>query len=215
MKQLLIIGGVIIVILGGVYFFMQNGDGMDVNDTDDAMTTDEGDMDSGDSSMGQNGATGANGSGAAANSVMLAENEGGNIAKISYVSLDTPGFVVIYRVKSNGDSTFLGSTDLLQAGTHTDLSVQSQSPLIEEETLVAVLHEDTDGDGRFDEDGDLYLNASDDSNTAIVTDVDVVAVDPTEESETLAEQVDAYIESELRAEADAEADAEAEAQYGE
>lgn len=188
MKNVLIIGAVVILILLGVYFFMQSDDMMN----DDAMNDDIASQD--DDALTDTNDDMNNDSNEVSSSVVLAENETGNFANIASVTLSDPGFVAIYKVNSNGDTSLLGNTDLLSAGTHSDISVQLGTVVAKEETIVAVLHAD-DGDGEFTfPESDFYLG---NETSAVVSDVDVVDVDYVDEAETLQAQVEAYIEASM------------------
>jgi hypothetical protein len=132
------------------------------------------------------------------NSVTLAENETGNFAVIATAQLSEPGYVAIYKANSNGQTSYLGSTALLEAGVHTNVSVQLATIVAREETIVAVLHSDN-GDGEFEAGSDAYMGTA---AAPVVTDVDVVDIDFDDEAESLQEQVEAYIEAEATAESD-------------
>lgn len=187
MKNVVIAGAVIILILLGAYFFL--GDDTDSMDAETAVENNAADEISGNDTVNTSTQTGTT------NSVRLAENETGNFANIASATLDRPGYVVIYKVNSNGNTTLLGSTDLLAAGSHTDMQVQLDTVVAREETIVAVLFADTDGDGEFSEGGDDgYIG---NAGTAIISDVDVVDVPQAEEQASLEAQVDAYLESSL------------------
>jgi hypothetical protein len=183
-KNIVIIGAVVIVALAGLYYFMTRGaDVDDVMNNDQASTTVDANNVSNTNGVGGRGAE---------NSVVLAENETGNVAKVAEVTLTQPGFVAVYNVNSQGDTTLLGTSDLLTAGTHTDVTVQLDSVIARNQTLVATLHAD-DGDGKFEfPDSDFYLA---NGTTAIVSDVDVVDVAAANEDAQLQKQVETQLEA--------------------
>ncbi|MEX0917524.1 MAG: hypothetical protein WDZ93_00015 [Candidatus Paceibacterota bacterium] len=191
MKNIVIIGAIAVVVLAGIYFFMQSDD---VN-MDEVMNGDEtaDEMDDTDT----NTSAGGNNSGAGPeNNVVLAENETGNFATIASATFTQQGFVAIYKVDSQGKTTLIGNTDLLEAGTHSNISVQLDSIVAKEETIVAVMHAD-DGDGEFEfPESDFYLN---NSTSAFVADVDVVDVDFADEEASLQAQVETYLEASAEA----------------
>ncbi len=125
------------------------------------------------------------------NSVTLGETETGNFVTVSSATLLRPGYVVIYRVNSQGTVSVIGNSDLLSTGTHTNLRLQLDSIIAKEQTVVAVLHED-DGDGEFEfPESDFYLG---NANMRIANDVDVVDVSAGNEPALLREQVVQYLE---------------------
>lgn len=128
----------------------------------------------------------------AQNSVDLAENETGNFADISQATLTKSGYVVLYKTNSNGESAIIGHSDLLTAGTHSNLRIQI-TPIAYKQAIVAVLHQD-DGDGKFEFPGaDKYLVNSD---ATIVSDIDVVDVTgDAKEDAVLKSQVNTYLEN--------------------
>jgi hypothetical protein len=133
---------------------------------------------------------------AATNRVVLAETLTGNFATIAQANLTKPGYVVIYRVNSNGESAVLGHSDLLKAGAHSNLSIQLDSPVAVRQAVVAVLHED-DGDSKFEyPDSDGYLvNAG----SMLASDIDVVDVTSAEaESKVLEAQTAAFLENNFK-----------------
>lgn len=190
MKQAAIIGAIIIVVLGGIYLLFGRDDAM-MNENGDNGTADES------NTMGDESSPGANGAGGdrttPANRVVLAENETGNFANIAQATLTESGFVVVYKVNSRGETTYLGNTDTLEAGTYSDLSVQLDTVVADEETIVAVLHADN-GDGEFEAGSDAYLGNAD---MPVVSDVDVIDTAFENESVELQSQVEAYIEAEM------------------
>lgn len=127
------------------------------------------------------------------NSVVLAETPAGNFATVAQAYLTRSGYVVFHLVNSNGDSSIIGKTDLLAAGSHANVKVQLDTPLAYKQAVVAVLHED-DGDGKFEyPESDGYLvNA----NGFFVSDIDVVDVSRSDaESKVLEAQVATFMEN--------------------
>jgi Na+-transporting methylmalonyl-CoA/oxaloacetate decarboxylase gamma subunit len=128
-----------------------------------------------------------------ANSVQLAAAETGMKATVDSATLSQPGYVVVYRVNSQNDTEVIGSSDLLAAGDYSDITIQLDSGIAKDQTIVAVLHAD-DGDGEFEFPGsDGYLN---DADQSIYSDVDIVDVDVADESEELSENVEAFLAEE-------------------
>ncbi len=131
-------------------------------------------------------------SSAPTNMVYLGEVESGNVVIVPSATLSRPGYIVLYRVKSTGESTITGNSSLLSAGTHTNVRIQLDQFLIDKQGLVATLHED-DGDQEFEyPESDGYLT----NNGTLVNDIDVVGIKSDyQESRTLEQQVEAYVEN--------------------
>ena len=187
MKNVLIIGAIALLVLAGIYWFTQGDEVLN-----DAETAEE--LENANEELGNDG--GANGAGGrtdqASNNVVLTENSTGNFATIATATFLQPGYVAIYKVNSQGDTTSLGNTALLEMGTHTNVRVQLDTIVAEGETIVAVMHED-DGDGEFEfPESDFYLG---NSTSAIVSDVDVVDVAFAEEAAELQAQVETTLEA--------------------
>lgn len=146
-------------------------------------------------------AAGANGGAAmqesipATNYVILGELEGGNIVTVSQASLLQDGYIVLYRINNRGESSLVGKSDLLKAGTHTNVSIQLVSVVAEMQAIVAVLHRD-DGNGKFEYPGpDRYLL----NDGLLTSDIDVVGIQRSDrESRVLETQVEAFLETNFR-----------------
>ena len=137
---------------------------------------------------------------APANSVVLAPAETGMSVTVQSATLSEPGYDVVYRVNSQNETQVIGSSDLLEAGDYSEVSIVLDSGIAKEQTIVAVLHAD-DGDGEFEFPGsDGYLG---DMSQAVYTDVDIVDMDASEESAALGENVEEYL---MENEADTEAE---------
>jgi hypothetical protein len=128
----------------------------------------------------------------ATNSVVLGEVEGGNTISVPRATLLQPGYIVIYRINSNGETSLAGKSGLLEAGTHTNIDIQLAATAIYRQALVAVLHGD-DGDGKFEYPGaDLYLL----NGGLLANDIDVVDIKRSDrESKVLETQVEAFLET--------------------
>ncbi len=131
---------------------------------------------------------------AASNRVILGELEGGNVITVAEATLTKKGYVVLYRVNSNGDSALVGKSDLLNAGTHRSIAIQLVAPAIESQAIVAVLHQDN-GNGKFEQGSDQYLL----NGQLLANDIDVVGVERSDrESRILETQVEAYLETNFK-----------------
>lgn len=127
------------------------------------------------------------------NRVVLAETVTGNFVTVTQASLTKSGYVVLYRVNSNGDSSVIGHSNLLDAGAHANLNIQLDDPIGKQQAVVAVLHED-DGDEKFEyPDADGYLVSS---GNMLANDIDVVDVKAGEaESKVLEAKIATYLEN--------------------
>jgi hypothetical protein len=126
------------------------------------------------------------------NGVVLGEVEGGIVITVARATLLQPGYIVLYRINSNGETALAGKSGLLKAGTHTNVDIQLGAIAVERQAIVAVLHGD-DGDGKFEYPGaDQYLL----SGSLLANDIDVVGVDRNDrESKILETQVEAFLET--------------------
>jgi|GEM_PF-2314329 len=141
----------------------------------------------------------SNTNGQIVNAVVLGEVEAGNLITVPRAQLEEDGYVVLYRVNSNGESDVVGHSDLLEAGNHTNISIQLEGgPAVERQAIVAALHED-DGDGKFEyPEADGYLISS---SGTVISDIDVVGVVRSDrEGMILENQVEAYLDENFDAE---------------
>jgi len=130
--------------------------------------------------------------------VVLEENEPGEEAEIKSAALSQSGFIVIFTTSTTStDGSVRGVSNLLSAGTYSDLTIQLERATVAEETLVAVLFAD-DGNGVFDMGQDPYLS---NQNLIIVSDVDVVGTSRGDEPEILDQQIELFIENATTTEA--------------
>jgi hypothetical protein len=174
---------IIILVIGYFAFFSSNGAMNGENGTTTAEYTIG-------TSSNQNGSTGGGAAAEAQNSVLLAENSAGNFVTVADARLSTPGFVAIYQVRDNGATQLIGHSDYLTSGEHVNLDIQTDSVLVYDEAVVAILYEDTDGDHKFGPtDGDTYLM----NGSTLASDVDVVDVPADQEPHELNNQLDEYM----------------------
>jgi hypothetical protein len=128
------------------------------------------------------------------NTVILGEVSGGNVITVPQATLLKPGFVVLYRINSKGESTLVGDSQLLTAGTHRDITIRLSSLAVETQALVAVLHED-DGNGTFEQGSDGYLL----NGSLLVSDIDVVGIKRSDrEGRILETKIEAFLETNFR-----------------
>ena len=180
-----------LLILAAAIYFIQAGDEMVMDaESEDTMQMEQEDTATDENTVDATADVEGSTQTVPANAVMLAAAETGLFATVASAKLSEPGFIVIYRVNSQNDTQVIGSTDLLEADTYTNISIQLEAPIASDQTIVAVLHSD-DGDGEFDEMGsDGYMS---DANQSIYSDVDVVDVDAAEESAVLNANVEAFL----------------------
>jgi hypothetical protein len=210
MNKSLLIGIGVLLILGGILYIAFSGNSPLLPEgvaqrTATTTVTEQSQQNSTTSAAAQNtqastGATAQN-SAAVPNSVTLSENKGGNIMTVASARLSQPGYVVLYKINSNGGSSMVGHSDLLSAGTHSNIAIQLDSVAASRQAIVAVLDKDN-GDGSFDVGEDLYLlNPGD----LLVSDIDVVDVARADrEGQVLASQVQAYLDENFTARSSAQ-----------
>jgi PGF-CTERM protein len=76
----------------------------------------------------------------------------GQSVLIQSVTVPQPGFIVIYDSSRSGNETnqIIGSFHLLGSGTFQDIPVSLDTPMNQSASLTAVIHRDTNSNGRFD-----------------------------------------------------------------
>jgi hypothetical protein len=126
----------IIVLGAGAYFYSKDGALPETSSTERASNSEE----VADSSMTR----------AEDNAVVVNEQRPGNTVIGSLVYLDSPGFLVIHEAGDGEPGAILGASAALPAGESTEVVVNLSRASRERETLYAMLHFDTDGNGRFE-----------------------------------------------------------------
>lgn len=192
MNKILLAALVVVVVIAlGVFFLGNDGTDTEIpsisvpNQQEQATTTND------QATTPNNGGDSTNTTVTPSNQLVLAENEGGNIVTIAYAQLTEPGYVALFRMNSQSDVALIGSSDLLQPGEYTNLTIQLSSVAVEGQNMAGVLYSD-DGDEEFTyTEGDVYLT----NGTTFVSDVDVIGVDPEDEAEELSRQIDNYLEA--------------------
>jgi hypothetical protein len=192
MNKILLAALVVVVVIAlGVFFLGNDGTDTEIpsisvpNQQEQATTTND------QATTPNNGGDSTNTPVTPSNQLVLAENEGGNIVTIAYAQLTEPGYVALFRMNSQSDVALIGSSDLLQPGEYTNLTIQLSSVAVEGQNMAGVLYSD-DGDEEFTyTEGDVYLT----NGTTFVSDVDVIGVDPEDEAEELSRQIDNYLEA--------------------
>ena len=192
MNKILLAALVVVVVIAlGVFFLGNDGTDTEIpsisvpNQQEQATTTND------QATTPNNGGDSTNTPVTPSNQLVLAENEGGNIVTIAYAQLTEPGYVALFRMNSQSDVALIGSSDLLQPGEYTNLTIQLSSVAVEGQNMAGVLYSD-DGDEEFTyTEGDVYLT----KGTTFVSDVDVIGVDPEDEAEELSRQIDNYLEA--------------------
>lgn len=190
-NKIVVAAVVALVALVGIMYFVSSDNEFEAMESQDETA------DTNENTNGVEGNTDSDtGAVTAKNDVTLAPAETGKKVVVSSATLTKPGYVVIYRVNSNNDTSVLGNSALLSAGTYSNLSIELDSIIAREQTIVAVLHED-DGDGEFEFPGsDGYLGSSE---RPVVTDVDVVDIAAENEDVQLRENVELFLEANLDA----------------
>jgi plastocyanin len=77
------------------------------------------------------------------------ESEGTTITVVS-VELPSPGFVAVHADGGGSPGPVIGHSDLLPAGTSTDVAITLDEPLTVDTALFPMAHIDTDGNGLYE-----------------------------------------------------------------
>lgn len=83
------------------------------------------------------------------NMIVVMEQRPGNTITASQVYLAAPGFVVIHEDTNGAPGAIIGSSALLQAGESSDIKITLSRATKNGEKLHAMLHNDTDANGKF------------------------------------------------------------------
>jgi PGF-CTERM protein len=80
------------------------------------------------------------------------QQSSGQSVSIQSVTVPQPGFIVIYDSSRSGNETdqIIGSFHLLGSGTFQNIPVPLDTPINQSTSLTAVIHSDTNNNGRFD-----------------------------------------------------------------
>ncbi|MDG5775585.1 BGTF surface domain-containing protein [Haloarculaceae archaeon H-GB2-1] len=111
------------------------------------------------------------------------ESDGDSVT-VASVTLSDGGYVAIHENNASGD--VIGASEYLEAGTHSDVSITLDSTLSEDTTLVAMPHQDTDGDQTYDfpdDDGPYTSNGTAVTDSAAITLADMGEETTTTEGE--------------------------------
>mgnify|MGYP006277775227 FL=1 len=72
----------------------------------------------------------------------------GEVVEVDSVTLSAGGFVALHRDNANGD--VIGTSAYIESGSEADLDIVLDETMSEDATLVAMVHQDTDGDQRYE-----------------------------------------------------------------
>jgi len=121
------------------------------------------------------------------NAVLVADQQPGDEVTVNYVKLDKPGYVSVYSKGQNGAQELLGTSALLSAGEHRNVSVPLKKRVVSGNTVrIGVVADD--GDGEFDQ--ELDLNVLDEDGEEVSFEVVVVDDAPNAEEVDLADLAD-------------------------
>ncbi len=180
-----ILGIIAVLIIGALGFMMFGGEDTESEMADNEQNTQETSLAGSDTSDVNDTKQ------ISSNALVLGDNDNGKAVKVTYARLDKPGFVVLYKMNSQSDVAYIGSSELLLPGEYSDFSIPVNSALAKEQIITGVLYAD-EGNGEFNyPDEDFYLT----NNYEVVTDIDVIQVDNEDESEEILEQAKAYVEA--------------------
>ncbi len=86
---------------------------------------------------------------APADIVFEAQESDGSSIVVASVTLPAAGFIAVHSNADGGPGAIIGHSDLLQAGTTTDVVVVLDTPLAATDLLFPMVHIDIDGDGVY------------------------------------------------------------------
>jgi hypothetical protein len=98
----------------------------------------------------------------------------GSAVTVDEVTLSDGGFVAMHR--DNASGTVIGNSDYLETGSHSDVEITLDSTLDEDTTLVAMPHQDTDGDEQFEFESGSSVDEPYTENGTAVTDSAAITV---------------------------------------
>lgn len=93
------------------------------------------------------------------NMIVVMEQKPENSVVVSQVHLAAPGFVVIHEDNNDSPAAMVGSSALLQAGDTSQVTIKLSKAMLDGTKLHAMLHTDTNGDGKFDEGVDMPVQS--------------------------------------------------------
>ncbi len=133
---------VAVIILGGAFFIMMQGKGQPVVEVPNTTDTPSAAMRAED------------------NMVVVTEQKPGNTVTVSQVHLAAPGFVVIHEDTNDVPGAILGSSAALSAGDSAQIKITLSRTVKDSEKLHAMLHNDIDGNGKFDASIDMPVQSA-------------------------------------------------------
>jgi len=81
--------------------------------------------------------------------------------RVASTNLPEGGFVVLYESQDGSVSSLLANSTYLESGTHENVTIPLNTSLPEETDVIAIAHNDTDGDQQFTLADDPYLSGND------------------------------------------------------
>jgi len=96
------------------------------------------------------GTTTSSGMRAEENAVVVNEQKPGNTVTGSVVYLSAPGFLVIHETFAGNAGAIIGASAPLPSGENKNVKVNLARASKDGEKLIAMLHNDVDGNGKFD-----------------------------------------------------------------
>lgn len=115
------------------------------------------------------------------NAVLVTDQQPGDEVTVNYVKLDKPGYVSVYSKSQDGAQELLGTSALLSAGEHRNVSVPLNKTVVSGNTVRIAAVADN-GDGEFDEETDVAV--LDQNNEEVSFEIDITPDAP------IAEEVD-------------------------
>ncbi len=128
---------VLIIVAGGVYWYMTRPEGANEpvqTDTSSGMRAEE-------------------------NMIVIQEQRPGNTVTASQVHFAEPGFIVIHEDVDGAPGTIIGSSSLLPAGESSQIKITLTKSVADGAKLHAMLHSDTDNSGTFSASSDREVQS--------------------------------------------------------
>ncbi|XGI84730.1 GLUG motif-containing protein (plasmid) [Halorutilales archaeon Cl-col2-1] len=101
----------------------------------------------------------------------------GSTVTVESVTMSDGGFVAMHR--DNASGTVIGNSDYIESGSDSDVEITLDSTLDEDTTVVAMPHQDTDGDEQFEFESGFSVDEPYTENGTAVTDSAAITVTST------------------------------------
>ncbi len=104
--------------------------------------------------------------------VLVEDQQPGDTTIVTYAKLSQTGYVAVYATDASGNTTLLGTSDLLAAGEHRNVPVRHSTGAAHSGTITGRVIAD-DGDGTFNEGADTAVLAEDSGEASADAELDL------------------------------------------